>query len=129
MLKGRGSMLVPRMRSVWPLLVCVLLSTLIAASLVATFASFSASALPQAGSAELLSSGHRSIVVNGAINGTQNRTDQAVVAAPQCGGEVRQMLTRSMATSAKLPPPDPDWATISKLPGKLLEWNIEFDCA
>jgi hypothetical protein len=74
-------MLVPRMRSVWPLLLCVLLSTLIAASLVATFASFSASALPQAVSAELLSSGHRSIVVNGAINGTQNRTDQAVVAA------------------------------------------------
>src|ERR1700683_3621068 len=55
--------------------------------------------------------------------------DQAVLAAPQCGGELRQRFTRSMATSAMLAVLIHDWATISKLPGNELEWNIEFDWA
>ncbi len=64
----------------WPLLLSVLLSTLIAASLVAAFAGFSATALPQAVSAELRGS-PRSISLSGAIDAAQARADQAVVSA------------------------------------------------
>jgi FtsX-like permease family protein len=80
-LKARGSILWPRMRSVWPLLLSVLLSTLIAASLVAAFAGFSATALPQAVSSELRGSAHRSITITGALDEAQTRADQRVVSA------------------------------------------------
>ncbi|HEX9625295.1 MAG TPA: hypothetical protein VF979_13030 [Streptosporangiaceae bacterium] len=62
----RSSILWPRMRSVWPLLISVLLSTLIASSLVAAFAGFGATALPQAVSSELTSAQHKSIMISGA---------------------------------------------------------------
>jgi len=69
------------MRSAWPLLLSVLISTLVAASLVAAFAGFSAAALPQAVSSELLASGHRSVTVSGAINSALDRKDRAVISA------------------------------------------------
>jgi hypothetical protein len=78
---ARTAILWPRMRSVWPLLISVLISTLIAASLIAAFAGFSAAALPQAVSSELRSSPHRSITVSGAIDSALERTDQGVVSA------------------------------------------------
>jgi hypothetical protein len=71
----------PRMRSAWLLLLSVLASTLLAASLVAAFAGFVAAALPQAVSAELLSSAHRSITVSGSVNGATDRADQSAVRA------------------------------------------------
>jgi hypothetical protein len=69
------------MRSVWPLLIGVLLSTLIAASLVAAFAGFGASALPQAVSSELVAAPHKSIAITGAIDAQQARNDRGVVNA------------------------------------------------
>jgi hypothetical protein len=75
----RSSILWPRMRSVWPLLISVLLSTLIAASLVAAFAGFGATALPQAVSSELVAAPHKSIAITGAIDGQQVRSDRGVV--------------------------------------------------
>lgn len=78
---AQRSILWPRMRSVWPLLLSVLLSTLIASSLVAAFAGFAASALPQAVSAELINSPHRTIAITGALDSAQERTDQRVVSA------------------------------------------------
>src|SRR5271163_3639932 len=78
---ARTAILWPRMRSVWPLLISVLISTLIAASLIAAFAGFSAAALPQAVSGELRDSPHRSITVSGAIDAALERTDQGVVSA------------------------------------------------
>ncbi|HUD35972.1 MAG TPA: FtsX-like permease family protein [Streptosporangiaceae bacterium] len=81
MLRARSSILWPRMWSVWPLLLSVLLSTLIAASLVAAFAGFSAAALPQAVSAELAGSAHRFVAVSGAINAQQERSDAVAVRA------------------------------------------------
>jgi hypothetical protein len=75
----RSSILWPRMRSVWPLLMSVLLSTLIAASLVAAFAGFGATALPQAVRSELISAPHKTIMISGAINAQQERHDRAVV--------------------------------------------------
>jgi len=75
----------PRMRSVWPLLLSVLLSTLIASSLVAAFAGFAATALPEAVSSELASAQHTSIAITGAINAAQARTDRRVVAAKISG--------------------------------------------
>ncbi|HET7014097.1 MAG TPA: FtsX-like permease family protein [Streptosporangiaceae bacterium] len=77
----RSSILWPRMRSVWPLLVSVLLSTLIASSLVAAFAGFGATALPQAVSSELIVAPHKSIVISGAISAQQERNDHGVVSA------------------------------------------------
>jgi hypothetical protein len=77
----RSAILLPRMRSAWPLLLSVLVSTLVAASLVAAFAGFSAAALPQAVSSELLSSPHRTVTVSGAIDANQDREDEAVVSA------------------------------------------------
>lgn len=79
MLRARSSILWPRMWSVWPLLLSVLISTLIAASLVAAFAGFSAAALPQAVSAELAGSAHRFIAISGAIDAQQERSDDAAV--------------------------------------------------
>ncbi len=78
---AQRSILWPRMRSVWPLLLSVLLSTMIASSLVAAFAGFAASALPQAVSGELINSPHRTIAITGAIDATQEHTDQRVVSA------------------------------------------------
>ncbi len=78
---ARSSFLLPRMRSAWPLLLSVLVSTLVAASLVAAFAGFSAATLPQAVTGELLSSPHRSVTVSGAINAAFDRKDQSVVSA------------------------------------------------
>ncbi len=78
---ARRSVLWPRMRSVWPLLVSVLLSTLIASSLVAAFAGFEASALPQAVSNELATSGQRSVSISGAIDAEQYRADRGVVSS------------------------------------------------
>ncbi len=78
---ARRSILWPRMRSVWPLLISVLLSTLIASSLVAAFAGFEASALPQAVSNELATSGQRSVAISGAINAQQYRADGPVVSS------------------------------------------------
>jgi hypothetical protein len=75
----RSSILWPRMRSVWPLLISVLLSTLIASSLVAAFAGFGATALPQAVSSELVSAPHKSIAIVGAIDAQQVRNDHGVV--------------------------------------------------
>jgi hypothetical protein len=67
------------MRSAWPLLLSVLVSTLVAASLVAAFSGFSAATLPQAVSSELLSSPHRSVTVSGSIDASLDRKDQGVV--------------------------------------------------
>ena len=78
---AQHSILWPRMRSVWPLLLSVLLSTLITSSLIATFAGFGAAALPQAVSSELIGAAHKSIAISGAINGEQERTDHGVVSA------------------------------------------------
>ncbi len=78
---ARRSVLWPRMRSVWPLLLSVLLSTLIASSLVAAFAGFAAAALPQAVSSELVSSSARSITISGAIDAAQLLTDRQAVRA------------------------------------------------
>jgi hypothetical protein len=78
---AQRSILWPRMRSVWPLLLSVLLSTLIASSLVAAFAGFGATALPQAVSAELGNAAHTSVVISGAIDASQERTDHRVVSA------------------------------------------------
>jgi hypothetical protein len=78
---AQRTILVPRMRSVWPLLLSVLLSTLIASSLVAAFAGFAATALPQAVSSELSSAPHKSIAISGAINAAQARTDRRAVRA------------------------------------------------
>src|SRR5271155_2088763 len=78
---ARTAILWPRMRSVWPLLLSMLISTLIAASLIAAFAGFSAAALPQAVSSELLSSPHRSITISGAIDAALERADQGAVSA------------------------------------------------
>lgn len=77
----RSSILWPRMRSVWPLLISVLLSTLIASSLVAAFAGFGATALPQAVSSELAAAPHKSIAISGAIDAQQVRNDHGVVNA------------------------------------------------
>lgn len=78
---AQRSILWPRMRSVWPLLLSVLLSTLIASSLIAAFAGFGATALPQAVSSELVSAGHTSIAISGAIDGQQEHADRGVVSA------------------------------------------------
>jgi hypothetical protein len=80
-MRARSSILLPRMRSAWLLLLSVLVSTLVAASLVAAFAGFSAATLPQALSSELLSSAHRSVTVSGSIDATIDRKDQPVVSA------------------------------------------------
>ena len=77
----RSSILWPRMRSVWPLLISVLLSTLIAASLVEVLAGFGATALPQAVSSELIAAPHKSIAITGAIDADQARNDRGVVNA------------------------------------------------
>ena len=76
---AQRTILWPRMRSVWPLLLSVLLSTLIASSLIAAFAGFGAAALPQAVSSELVSAAHTSIAISGAINAKQERTDRGAV--------------------------------------------------
>src|SRR5215472_4146241 len=78
---AQRSILWPRMRSVWPLLLSVLLSTLIASSLIAAFAGFAATALPEAVSAELVSAAHTSVAISGAIDAAQERTDHRVVSA------------------------------------------------
>lgn len=78
---AQRSMLWPRMRSVWPLLLSVLLSTLIASSLVAAFAGFAATTLPQAVSAELVGAPHKSVAISGAIGASQERTDHRAVSA------------------------------------------------
>ena len=78
---AQRSILLPRMRSVWPLLLGVLLSTLIAASLVAAFAGFAATALPQAVSTELNNAAHKSVAISGAIDASLERTDDHVVRA------------------------------------------------
>jgi hypothetical protein len=78
---AQRSILWPRMRSVWPLLLSVLLSTLIASSLVAAFAGFGAAALPQAVSSELVSAARTSVAISGAIDAAQERTDHRVVSA------------------------------------------------
>ncbi|HET9893975.1 MAG TPA: FtsX-like permease family protein [Streptosporangiaceae bacterium] len=59
----------------------VLLSTLIASSLVAAFAAFEATALPQAVSDELAASGQQAITVSGAINSQQYRADRPVISS------------------------------------------------
>lgn len=78
---AQRSMLWCRMRSVWPLLLSVLLSTLIASSLVAAFAGFAATTLPQAVSAELAGAPHKSVAISGAIDASQERTDHRAVSA------------------------------------------------
>jgi hypothetical protein len=76
---AQRTILWPRMRSVWPLLLSVLLSTLIASSLIAAFAGFGAAALPEAVSGELVSAAHTSIAISGAINAQQEHTDRGAV--------------------------------------------------
>jgi len=78
---AQRSILWPRMRSVWPLLLSVLVSTVIASSLVAAFAAYGAAALPQAVSSELASAHSKSIAIYGATSAARVRTDDQAVPA------------------------------------------------
>ncbi len=95
---ARRAILWPRMRSVWPLLLSVLISTLIASSLVAAFAGFESSALPQAVSSELVNAPQRSIVISGAIDAAQLRQDRTAVslAIGQAFGGVPRTSARAV---------------------------------
>ena len=71
----------PRMGSVRLLLLTVMVSTLIAAGLVAALAGFAASALPQAVSSELARSPRAAISIYGGFGAAQARIDRPKVAA------------------------------------------------
>lgn len=77
----RVSFVLRRMGSVRMLLASVLLSALIAASLVAALAGFSASSLPQAVSDDLAQAPRTSIAIDGSFNARQVLADRPVVRA------------------------------------------------
>jgi hypothetical protein len=78
---ARNSLLLPRMGSVRLLLLTVLVSTMIAAGLVAALAGFAARALPQAVSSELARSPRMAISIYGGFAAAQARADRPRVAA------------------------------------------------
>jgi FtsX-like permease family len=80
-MKARNALLMPRMGSVRLLLLTVMVSTLIAAGLVAALAGFAASALPQAVSSELARSPRTAISIYGGFGAAQARIDRPRVAA------------------------------------------------